>query len=478
MNQAKTPKANRPTIRPHGALLILCALLLFIPNLHVIDLLPDAIACLVLLYIIAPYAVIDSHIAEAQRYLEHMLLIGAAQIVSVFFIYGFLSASPQEQPMAILLCCFVFAFFRIKTIFPLTRALGDGLMYLDTRNDGTMFCREYSRMLLFRTAKGKRRMRVYSYSVTDKMMNATRTFVVATSILNTVPELAALSYVPGDDTVFNLYDFIALLRGFFMLISLIFGILFLCRVVRFARDIGKDREYYLRLNDLYIRDEELHPERQTQKYLRRTFMLITLFSVFTMDFYMDRVNVLPDFIAALLLFAAFMLLRRYITHAMRYALVTAGYGVVSIVNFILTTAFYDRYRPESVERSERIRVAYIPVQILSVVEAIMLLIALGALLKALYEVIDHYTGYEIEGTANYSREQKLKEEHDALKRSLMPVAALGVATVLSGPLYTFLRPTVEFAWFFSVIFPAIFAVVLTNRLFHIRDSVDSRFMLM
>ena len=476
MDQPQVTKLKY-SIRPHGALLILCAVVLFFPKLNVIDVLPDAIAYLILLYVIAPYAVIDSHIAEAQKYMEQMLMISAAECVSVPFIYLYLSKSPQEQPMLVLLCCFVFAFFRIKTIIPLTRALGDGLMYLDTRNDGTMFCQAHTRRYLRKTKDGKVRVRKYSYSVTDRMMRAIRTFIVASSILNTLPELAALSYVPGDDTVFPMYDYIALFRGFSMIIALPFGVVFLCRVIRYTRDITGDRSYYTRLHVLYEQEVKMHPERQTQKYLRRTFVLITLFAVFTMDFSVDRINVLPDFVAAIFLVAAFWMLRRYISRVSRYIAVAAGYAVASIAHFIASTSFWSRYNPESISRSERIRAAYIPVQVLSVLEAILLLGAMLVLMRALYEVIERYTGYEIEGTANYSREEKLREEHAALQRALIPVAALGVMTVCCGPLYTFLRPSLEFAWFFSVLIPAVFAIVLTTRLIRIRDGVDSRFLL-
>ncbi len=473
----KKEKATKPRIRPHSALLIVSAVLLAFPDLHVIDLLPDAVAYLMLLYVIAPYAMVDSHIFEAQKHMEHMLLISAAQMVSVPFILVFLSRSPQEQPMTILLCCFVFAFFRIKTVIPLVRELGDGLMYLDTRNDGTMFCASHTKRLLGRSKEGKRRIRRYAFSVTDRMMRAARTFIIASSVLNSIPELAALSYVPDDDTVFNMYDYISLLRGFFMIISLFFGVVFICRVIRFAKDTRTDLSYYARLNALYQQDKEQHPERETQKYLRRTFVLITLFAVFTMDFSLDRVNVLPDFFAALLLLAAFLMLRRHISHVRRNVALTLGYAVASAVHFVVETRFWERHQPESIYRSERIRALYVPVQVLSLAEMAALLGVMIVLYFALCEIIERYTGYEIEGSVNYSREEKLQEEHRALRRSLLPAAVLGLMTVLSGPMYTFLRPSLQFAWMFNSVIPAVFAVVLTTRLMRIRDGIDSRYLL-
>lgn len=464
-------------IRPHTAALIIAAFILFTPRLHVIDIVPDVIAYFLLLHIIAPYAVIDHHLAEAQRYLEHLLLISAAEIVSVLFIYGFLAAAPQEQPMFILLCCFVFAFFRIKTIFPLTKELGEGLMYLDTRNDGTLFCTHRTRRRLF-LLKGKARIKEYSYSRTEWIMSSTRVYVVTISLLNVLPELAALSYVPGDDTVVNMYRYIPLFRGFAIIVALPFCLVWLARMISYACFVRKDRAYYQRLDALYEQDELMHPERQTLKQMRRMCMLMILFAAFTMDFSVDRINVFPDFIGALLLMAAFLTLRRYVTHAKKYALLSAGYAAMSVAHYAVSTIFFTKYNPESILRSERIRLEYIPVQILAVLESVMLALVMVALFKALITIIENYTGYQIEGTANYSREQKLKEEHDALKRGMVPAYVAAVFTVISGPMYVFIRPTVEFAWGFTVLIPGIFTLLLSGRLRAIRDGIDSRFMLM
>ena len=145
--------------------------------------------------------------------------------------------------------------------------------------------------------------------------------------------------------------------------------------------------------------------------------------------------------------------------------------------YVFSTIFFTKYNPESILRSERIRQEYIPVQVLAVLEGAMLAFVMFALFKALFSLIDDYTGYQIEQTANYSREQKLKEEHDTLKQGMIPTMVAAVFTVISGPLYVFIRPTVEFAWGFTVLIPGVFAMLLNSRLRAIRDGIDDRFLL-
>ena len=62
MNQTYHERTGKGKIRPRSTLLILAAVLFAIPDLHVIDILPDALGYLLLLHMIAPYAIIDAHI--------------------------------------------------------------------------------------------------------------------------------------------------------------------------------------------------------------------------------------------------------------------------------------------------------------------------------------------------------------------------------------------------------------------------------
>ena len=49
MNPASSTMDQKPKIRPRGALLIVSALILAFPDLHVIDVLPDVFACILML---------------------------------------------------------------------------------------------------------------------------------------------------------------------------------------------------------------------------------------------------------------------------------------------------------------------------------------------------------------------------------------------------------------------------------------------
>ena len=475
----KREKQAKSPIRVRRGALILAVLLLCLPGIHVLDLTPDFIAYLLLISVFAPYAVLNEHMAEAVRMLEKMALISGAQLLSVFWIFGFLSVNPLEQPMATLLCCFVFAFFKIMIGFPLCQQLCDGLIHLDTCYDGTMYCvhKTYRQTTIF--GRKRRFPRPPSrYNITERMCHACQIFLICRVALNTLPEFAALSSNAYDDQVFNWYEYVSLFRGATFFVSLIFGVWWLIHMLRYIHAISKDKAYYERLSAAYAEEDRLHPERRTRRMLRVAFLMITLYAVFTIDFSLDNFNILPDFLGAIALLIMLHLLRPYLSSVRMPRILISVYALISLGNYILTTLFFTKYRPESILRSERIRVAYIPVQVATVIESIALTAVMVCLLKILFEIIDRYTGYEIESTANYSREEKLAQEHRELKRRYVGACVFGALTVLCNIAYVFLRPTLNFMWLFGCIVPAVFAVLVWVRLSELQDHVDSKFMLM
>ena len=475
----KREKKTKAPIRVRQGALVLAVLLLFLPDLHVIDFTPDLIAYLLLLLVFSPYTVLNEHMAQAVRLLERMALISGAQILSVFWIFGFLSINPAEQPVATLLCCFVFAFFKIMTGISLCRELCDGLIHLDTCYDGTMFCTYPTprRRVIF-GRKGRAARRVGRYNITEKASRACQIFLICKVALNTLPEFASLSDGAYDDMVFNWYQYVSLFRAAAMLLATVLGIVWMIRMLRYVHAISGDHEYYARLCASYMEEDRLHPERRTQRTLRVAFLMITLFAVFTIDFSLDNINVFPDFLGAIFLLIMMKMLRPYLSSVKLPSIATVVYIVLSLGNYWITTAFFTEYRPESILRSEKIRIAYIPVQIATVLESIALLAVLVCLLRLLFEVIDRYTGYEIESTVNYSREEKLAQEHRELKRHYVAAGVFGALTVLSNIMYVFLRPTMDFMWLFGTVIPAVFAVLVWLRLNELREHVDSKFMLM
>jgi hypothetical protein len=310
------------------------------------------------------------------------------------------------------------------------------------------------------------------------MSRVCQIFLFCKVSLNTLPEFAALSSNPYDDFMFDWYDYVLLFRGAAILVSAILSLWWLIRMLRYIHAIGKDREYYARLSEAYAEEDRLHPERRTQRILRLACLMITLFAVFTVDFTVDNINVFPDAIGAVMLLIMMRMLQPYVSSMKQSKILVSAYAVVSLGNYVLTTLFFMKYRPESILRSERIRMAYIPVKIVTVIESLLLLLVMMCVLKLLFEMIDQYTGYEIESTANYSKEEKLKEEHSYLKSRYRATGVFGCLTVICNIAYVFLRPTFNFMWLFGCIVPAVFAVLLYLRLCELKDRVDSKFMLM
>ena len=70
----KREKKTKAPIRVRRGALVLAVLLLFLPDLHVIDFTPDLIAYLLLLLVFSPYTVLNEHMAQAVRLLLSQLM--------------------------------------------------------------------------------------------------------------------------------------------------------------------------------------------------------------------------------------------------------------------------------------------------------------------------------------------------------------------------------------------------------------------
>ena len=123
-----------------------------------------------------------------------------------------------------------------------------------------------------------------------------------------LPELTVLfSNQSGEDKWLRwsfLYGYVGLLRLFSVAIMLAFGIVWLVRVIRYAKAVRRDEPFLasLRLSpDGYM---EAHPDLVRCRAVRRGLFLLGASAVPTIDFFVDGINVLPDAVAGICVLCA------------------------------------------------------------------------------------------------------------------------------------------------------------------------------
>ena len=117
-------------------LLLIGAFFLFEPTMAgVLDLLPDAIGCLLMMIGLRALADLDDYMESAITMFKRMLIVGTCRFFSAFWLFGF--CTPKERPVTTLLIAFVAGVFELIFLTSAFKAMFDGFLYLGSRHDGT-----------------------------------------------------------------------------------------------------------------------------------------------------------------------------------------------------------------------------------------------------------------------------------------------------------------------------------------------------
>ena len=308
--------------------ILLSAVFLFNPEVSVIDPLPDFIGYLLLAAGLMMFADLNETLAAARKLFFILAAVSGAQFLSVFVLFGIRVAIARE--MDFLLFPFCFGTVSVILAIPAFKFLFDGLLYLGTRYDGTAVFRGNDR----ESAKPRR-----SRSATDRLRVLTYGFLIAKTAMMILPEFAVLSAYDRDLGAVDWSRFLPLFRIGAILVMLPVGIVWLCRYIGYFRAVRDDREFIDILTEKY-RSEVLPKE---SVFVLRTvfgaFLLLGCAAVFSMDFYLNRYNVLPDFVAGICIFLAVLLMRKYLAKPKLLLAGSAVYTVVSAAEWILYTLF-------------------------------------------------------------------------------------------------------------------------------------------
>ena len=126
-------KKNRKSGRRLGFGLVSAGFVfLFLPDLMLIDILPDVIGYVLIALGLSSVAFLDDSVAEARKLFLRLAIVAALKPVALI---GVFSASASEQPTMLLLMSFALSLFECIWLIPAYSNLAEGLLYLGTRLD-------------------------------------------------------------------------------------------------------------------------------------------------------------------------------------------------------------------------------------------------------------------------------------------------------------------------------------------------------
>lgn len=468
---------------------------LFNPYFHGLDLLPDVIGYLLLIAGLRRVSLLDESFGEATRLLRRLAWLSVGRFLALVWIIAVPSA--DEQPTLLLLLCFVMGILELMAVIPACHQLFHGLIYLGSRMGGTVVLAsikdEQVRRLQNRLARmspdDKRRAVLerrlsrarHGGDMADRICLGCQTFAVIKTVLCILPELTALTdttYRAGA-TLINWYSYINGFRALAMMAGVVVGLVWLVSMMRYCLRIEADVPLWGALVMRCEEDEAAHPERRPAGKLRTARLLVLLAFAFCTNFSFDGVNILPGFVAALLMLAAILPLRAYLPRRVLWGSgVCLGlYAIAAAVSWTMTTTFFARYDLYAYFRSGTVQRAYDAVCVATVVESVAMVIAFGALAWISATLIHHYTGAHDAATHACTREQMIRRRERALHRHLLPIPVLGVLSAAMHAVYAYLVIEYKFIWMPDVALSALLLLFGWLRLYDLTEELDTRRML-
>lgn len=401
------------------------ACFLFDPFISIFDLLPDALGYLFVAIGLRLIADLDDRLADVAKGARRLALLGVARVLALFLAFGFVSAS--EQPMFILVALFSLGVLDVILLIPFWKNLCGGLLYLGTRHDAvTMFDRR------------KRGEKEHRRSITERYTAFSLVWFIVREALAVLPEMTVLTHEKGgvelgEGTVF--YDFVGLFRGLAGAIGLVIGVAWLVCTVLYVRKLFADRPFMEALRNRYITEVLPRDDLFAMRAVKACLTCLGVSAVFAIDFYLDGVNILPDFLSAVMLFLAILFIRPYVGRSLRAVaaplIATAVYGIAALWTWL--RQFGDLTIDTTLEAAEggALYDQWIAMLLYIGITGFLFFISLFLVLRPLWRLIRQNTGFQTLNENSTYAEERTRAIHRQLKIKLNLILIFAYITALS-----------------------------------------------
>lgn len=398
------------------------ACFLFEPYIGVIDLLPDCLGYLFLFLGLYRFADMDDRLGEALKGARNLALVGIARWIAMFLAFGFVS--PTEQPVFMLLALFSLAVLDCIALIPMWKHFCGGLLYMGSRYDATtMFDR--------RRIGGK----LGNYNAVEKYTAVSVVFFILHEALAVLPELTVLSHEKGGAELgqgTHYYDFVGMFRGIGILISLVLGIAWLILTICFIRKLKGDKPFFAKLAEKYRTEILTRHDMWAMRAVRASMICLVIAAVFSLDFYLDGVNLLPDVLAAVMLILSVWFIRAYAGKNPLLLGLIAAFGVVSAIPWVMQIRKYFVWGDTAeIFRHDETFARWQTVMVLQVISSALFILAFALILRHLYRMVKRYTGLRAFREGSTYAEERSESIHRLIRKKLIAVMVCAGLVALS-----------------------------------------------
>lgn len=461
--------------------LFIAVLFLCNPDTGIIDIFPDFIGYILLCASISQIADIDDRIWEAYTLFKRMVYISSAKFAALFMQFGFIPTS--DQSVSMLLLSFIYSVAELIVVIPAIIKLYEGILYLSSRHGGEAAYLPTQSVFGFFKQKKKRSTDAsegaYGNTITEQFRFSTVVFVIAKSVLRTLPEFASLSEHGYDESFWGrIHLFVGPLRMLAIIIAIVFSVFWFVRTIKYISKLKSDMVFIQNLYIKYSNDILTQTDRIARKSVKNAFGLFGASTILALDFYMDNINLLPDILSALCIFIGLLLIKKYISEWRIVAIFTSIYAICSLAFTVVEFQFYNEFYTEAIYRDPATYDAYLGVCALTALTAIAFSICFAVLgFGVIRRIIYNYTGFSLTTNDTYDPSEKIKFLHKHLTSRIYLPCVLAVLSGVSSVLSKVFVNEIGFGWLIEFVLTAVYAILFIKLLNEINEQIDYKYML-
>jgi hypothetical protein len=392
--------------------LIFGCILLFNPNINLIDVMPDALGYLLLLLAIQSASDTFPHFDEAYSAFYKLFWINLAKLPALYIMLSVFAINSYERSI---ITVFALAFAVLEIIFALPgfRALLEGFAHLG-QSEGLMPA--------LKAGAHKRGI--------DGVTLWTVVFLVTKAICSALPEFSLISVFetlgsldPGAINPARLYPFFAAVGA---VVSLVIGGVWLYYTVSYFRALRKSAvmSEFLAQKETACRDAV--SARAAHRRERITLYLLAAALLFAFDLILDEKNYLPDILSAICFTVCFLFLGRR-TRGARLGLISSAlYAASTVARMVAESKYFSLYEYEDVAYRAGAKYLYTFVGVFAVLEAVFLIALILSLFFAMRDFVAHHAGEAM----NERNRSVVLSLHKELLVKLRAFTALGILCAL------------------------------------------------
>lgn len=438
---------------------------MFNPNVNIIDVLPDFIGYIMLCMALTPLGDMNEYISDALTSFKRMIFIDAGKILAYMWVFG-LSVS-KEYNSSLMLWSFVFGVLEIILLIPAYVNLFKGLTGLGYFHENTS--------ILGSKRNGKR-------NYTDKMRRFTLFFVIFKAAMSFLPELSDLTSTEyyENSGMTNLYQYIGVMRLLVFIPTLILGIVWFVKIILYFNRVRKDTEFCEAIERTYAERVLTKKGIFVKRNVSVAIAVLITAAVLSFDFRIERVNLFPDFISAVLIFFFFMVIAKKTPINKCIGLVlSCVYFVLSAITAVLEFLFFKNHSYGAVLRDVEAMWAYRYMVIACVVSAVAFVLVYLAVIKAFEKVIESHTGYVLsEKTANVEMQSRMAEAtQNEIKKQLKIFSVATVVYAVSDVCYALFARYNSIVILLNTVCTVFFVAMLVKATTEIYEAVNTKYML-